>query len=240
MKSINLICLPFAGGNRYSYRDYELKCPPFIKLIPVESPGRGVRIREPLMYSMSVIVEDMYRQIKDIVDLQPYAIYGHSMGGLGAYLLTQKLLERGHMAPITLFITGTTGPSAISRQGKKRHLLSKKEFIEEIIALDGMPEEILKNEEMIEYFEPILRADFTATETYVHRESLPFDLPVTVITGDEEDMKDEDILRWQNVTIREIDFRKMSGKHFFIFKHPEAIIDIISDKLTTHSKIFQR
>jgi surfactin synthase thioesterase subunit len=188
---------------------------------------------------MTDIVNDLYNQIKDIVDIQAYAIYGHSMGGLAAYLLTQQLIERKHKLPVALFITGTSGPSAISRQGKKRHLLSKKDFIHEIIELDGMPEEILKNEEMIAYFEPILRADFTATENYAHKEAPPFDIPMTVITGADEDIEPADIQRWQQVTSIEVDFRSMSGKHFFIFKHPAEIIDIISNNLITQAKIYQ-
>jgi surfactin synthase thioesterase subunit len=239
MKPVNLICLPFAGGNKYSYREYELKAPPSIKVIPVEYPGRGARMREPLLRNMKAIVDDLYRQVCNTVELQPYAIYGHSMGGLAAFLLTQKLLQHTHRPPIGLFISGTTGPSAPTRGSVKRHLLDKDAFISEIIDLDGMPAEILESKEMMEYFEPILRADFTATETYIHEETPQLDLPMIVITGTEEDMKMEDVQLWQKENSQTIDFRQMPGKHFFIFHHAEKIVELIADQLVNHIKLCQ-
>src|SRR5438552_3447454 len=107
-------------------------------MIGFESPGRGSRMREPLLFDMDELVEDLYQQVKPHVDAQDYAIYGHSMGGLASYLLTTRLIKEKHRLPQQLFITGTTGPSAVSRQEKKRYLLEKEEFISEIRDLDGM------------------------------------------------------------------------------------------------------
>ncbi len=234
MRPVNLICLPFAGGNKYSYREYESKMPASVKMMPLDYPGRGSRMREPMLTCMTRITDDLYRQVRNCVDLQPYAIYGHSMGGLAAFLLTHKLMRHRHRAPLHLFITGTTGPSALSRCSIKRHKLDKKAFIGEIINLDGMPEEILRNEEMMEYFEPILRSDFTATETFVYEELPGLSIPMTVVTGTEEDMKMEDILLWQKETSHPVDFRQMTGKHFFIFQHTEEMIEVITEQLINH------
>ncbi len=49
MKEIKLFCLPFAGGNRYSYREFTAKAPSFLKVIPLEYPGRGNRVHEELV-----------------------------------------------------------------------------------------------------------------------------------------------------------------------------------------------
>jgi surfactin synthase thioesterase subunit len=240
MLPINLITLPFAGGNKYSYRQYGPECPAYLKMMPFEYPGRGARMREPLLRSMTAITDDLYAQVRSIVDRQRYAIYGHSMGGLAAYLLTHKLLHNHHAPPLALFISGSTAPSA--RQGeenRKRHLMEKKEFIQEIRDLNGMPDEILANTEMMEYFEPILRADFTATETYVHPDYPPLDLPLTVLNGTEEDMEEEDIRLWQKETLQKADFRKMTGNHFFIYHHIPEIMSIISGQLSKHVKTYQ-
>lgn len=230
-KSIRLFCLPFAGGNKYSYREFAEKAPSFLNITTIEYPGRGARIKEAFPSDIDQLVNDLYRQILPLADEGSYAIYGHSLGGLVAYLLTRKLVENDHKAPLHLFITGTTGPSALSRTEKKRHLLEKKEFIEEIRELDGMPEEILNNDELLYYFEPILRSDFKLSEDYKHIEKVPFNIPVTVITGTEEDMELEDIRLWQKETTCTVDFKRMPGKHFFIFQHAFKIMEIISKKL---------
>ncbi|MCW3094177.1 MAG: Thioesterase [Ferruginibacter sp.] len=237
-KTTNLFCLPFAGGNKYSYREFTEKAPSFLNIVTLEYPGRGNRMREPLPSDINELANDLYKQVSALLGEGDYAIYGHSLGGLMAYLLTRKLEENGHKLPLHLFITGTTGPSALSRSEKKRHLLNKADFVAEIKELDGMPDEILNNDELLYYFEPILRSDFKISEEYSYQESPPLDIPVTVITGTEEHMELEDIQLWQKETSRPVDFKKLPGKHFFIFQHSFKIIEIISKKLYFHKTPF--
>ena len=234
-KTIQLFCLPFAGGNKYSYREFIEKAPSFLKIVTLEYQGRGTRMQDALVTDINEMVNDVFGQVSPLVGQQDYAIYGHSLGGLMAYLLTLKLVENNHKPPMHIFITGTSGPSSPDRQEeKKRYLLPQKEFIEEIRALDGMPEEILENEELLYYFEPILRADFQASETYTYRERPPLTIPFTVVTGTEEDIEPENIKLWQKESIYPVDFKRLPGKHFFIFQHTFKIIEIISKKLYLH------
>ncbi|MGF7081422.1 thioesterase II family protein [Mucilaginibacter sp. UYCu711] len=235
MKTINLICLAFAGGNRYSYRLFSEKAPPVLNLITLEYPGRGSRIKEELATDITLLIDDLYVQVNAIANSGPYAIYGHSMGGLLAYLLTLKLAENNREQPQHVFISGTSGPSSKSRSEKMRHLLERAAFIEEIRKLDGMPQEILENEELLAYLEPILRADFKISENYQHTDRLPLNLPFTVITGSEEELETEDVLLWQKETTQQVDFIQLPGKHFFILQHPEKILDIIFEKLIHQS-----
>ena len=234
-KTIQLFCLPFAGGNKYSYREFIEKAPSFLKIVTLDYQGRGTRMQDALVTDINEMVNDVFGQVSPLIGQQDYAIYGHSLGGLMAYLLTLKLVENNHKPPMHIFITGTSGPSSPDRQEeKKRYLLPQKEFIEEIRALDGMPEEILENEELLYYFEPILRADFQASETYTYRERPPLTIPFTVVTGTEEDIEPENIKLWQKESIYPVDFKRLPGKHFFIFQHTFKIIEIISKKLYLH------
>lgn len=204
-------------------------------MIPLEYPGRGSRMKEPFIKDIHLLAEDLYREVKNGIDSMEYAFYGHSMGGLVAFFLAKKILAEGHTPPVHLFITSTTGPSS-PPEDKKRHLLEKKEFIEEIRSLDGCPEEILLSDELLDFVEPILRADFEVSETFVYETATPTSLPITIVTGSEEDMEKEDILLWQKETIFPVDFRRMPGKHFFIFKYPFEIVELISKKLLFQSK----
>ncbi len=239
-QKLNLYCLPFAGGNKYSYREFIEKAPSFLNIITLEYPGRGSMIKEPLLSDINALVDNLFKQISNEIDDTNYGFYGHSMGGLISYLLTLKIIESKKRAPSHLFITGTSGPSAPSRQEeKKRYLLDRKEFIEEIKGLDGMPEEILQNEELLYYFEPILRSDFKLSENYIYQDHAPLNIPITVITGTDEDMELEDVQLWQKETTFKVDFKRMPGKHFFIFKQAKTIIDIISKKLFFQTKAYQ-
>lgn len=238
MKKINLFCFPFAGGNKYSYREYEQVLPSFLNLIPVEYPGRGARSKEPFITNMDELIDDLYARICHTIDEADYAFYGHSMGGVVAYFLIRKIIDRRHRMPLHLFITGTTGPSAVSREEKKRHLMGEREFIDEIKELDGCPEEVLQNKELWDYFEPVLRADFAVSEAFSYVYDDPFDIPMTVITGAEEDMEATDIHLWQQETTCTVDFRQMPGKHFFILKYPHEVVQIIAEKIFPYTKAF--
>src|ERR1700761_746376 len=100
-KPINLFCLTFAGGNKYSYRFFTGKNPSFLNVITLEYPGRGTRLKEQFASDIHSLVDDMYHRVISVVDAgqDDYAIYGHSLGGLVSYLLTLKLLENNHRLP---------------------------------------------------------------------------------------------------------------------------------------------
>jgi surfactin synthase thioesterase subunit len=230
-KKTMLICLPFAGGNKYSYRSLFHAGNPYFNTVSPEYPGRGARISEELRSDLNELSEDLYRQVSPILNTGEFAIYGHSLGGLLAYLLTLKIIQNKHRAPKHLFITGAAGPSAASRSERQLYLYPRKEFLEEVRMLGGLPEELLKEPEMISFLEPILRNDFKASATYIHEAREPLNVPVTVITGTEESITEHDILLWQKDCACAVDFITMPGDHFFIFKHGHELIDIFSKKL---------
>jgi surfactin synthase thioesterase subunit len=231
MKSIKLFCFPFAGGNKYVYREFEKAAPPFLTLHPLEYPGRGSRSGESLLDDIDSLVTDCYKKIVEDIQQADYSFFGHSMGGLLAFLVARKIMEEGHRPPRHLFITGTSGPSAPSREEKRRHLLSRCEFIEELIKMNGRAADALRDAELFDYLEPIIRSDFKASESYVHKEGEPLNIPMTVITGIQEEMTTEDIELWQKESNLPVEFRRMPGDHFFILDYPEQLITLFSRKL---------
>jgi surfactin synthase thioesterase subunit len=232
MFPIKLYCFPFAGGNRYSYRQYEMKAPSALKVVTLEYPGRGGKVQEACITDMRLLVDHLYDKMRNQHRSGAFALYGHSMGAVVAYYLARKIVANNEPPPMHLFLTGTTGPSSLSREMKKRHLMGKKEFIEELRHLDGCPEEILQDPDLLEYFEPILRADFEVSETFTHEADIPLNIPFTVITGTEEDMAPEDIYLWQRESLYPVEFYRLPGKHFFIFKSSGRIMEIIASKLS--------
>ncbi|MEO1054745.1 MAG: thioesterase domain-containing protein [Bacteroidota bacterium] len=234
MNKINLICLPYAGASKYAYNDFKQYTPEYIELVPTELPGRGSRYTERLLKDMDTIVDDIFLQVKGHVNV-PYAIYGHSMGTLLGYLLVRRIISEGLPEPILLFCTGRGGPS-VEMELPHRHTLSKDDFKEEIRDLGGSPDEILEDEDLMEFFEPILRADFEAIETYEHTPGEPFDIPITAIIGDREKATYEEAQEWKKVTQGDVDIRIFPGKHFFIFNNTREIIKLITQKITKYGR----
>jgi surfactin synthase thioesterase subunit len=212
--------------------------PSFLNFLPLEYPGRGTRIHEALRTDIHAIVDDLFDKIKVNLGVD-YALYGHSMGGIITYLLAKKVIAAGCRPPLHLFITGTPGPASDRERKKSLYLLNKTEFLEEVGKLRGLPDEILADSELVDFFEPVLRADFKVSETYLYEETEPMDVPITVITGTEEDMKQADIRLWQRESSYEVDFRVMRGHHFFIFSSTAEIVNIIVRKLISSQKYYQ-
>lgn len=225
--------MPFAGGSRYSYRNYQNNVSDTLNIIPLEYPGRGARMKEALIKDMDLLVNDMLLQIDRYKTNKPYMIYGHSMGGIVGFLVSKKILQRKLIEPPAhLFITGTTAPACKSREAKRRYLLPKKDFITELKNMEGCPEEILNNDDLLNYYEPILRADFEAAETFRYHHDSPVKLSMTVVTGTEEDMAPEDIAMWQQESVDPVNFKRLPGGHFFIFNNTEQIMSMLSNQLS--------
>src|SRR5689334_19306023 len=139
MKSkVNLFCIPFAGGNKYSYREVIEFTDERFNLLRLELPGRGTRVGERLLKNIHEITDDIFEQLKDQL-IAPYAIYGHSLGALLSYLVTKKIIERNLNAPIHLFVSGGKSPSVRISNQEAIHVLPRKEFLKKLLEYGGFP-----------------------------------------------------------------------------------------------------
>ena len=223
----NIFCLTFAGGSSYHYREFQKFTAGSTHIFPVELPGRGKRFSEPLLTNIHEMVEDVLGQIAPVLD-KPYTIYGHSLGAKLGYLLTKRIIGGNLPEPLHLFVSGSEGPSSEPRE-RNRHLLPSGKFKALLNRFEGTPAEVLENSELMDFFEPIIRADFQAVDTYVYEYSEPFDIPVTVMIGRDDRLTAEGVMKWQDITTRRISVREFPGGHFFVFKHLPELGKIFSE-----------
>jgi surfactin synthase thioesterase subunit len=225
----NLFIFPFAGGSKYSYQGHFTSPHASLQIQPIEFPGRGGRIKEALLSNINLIVDDVFEKIRDKLDI-PYAFYGHSMGALAAYLLAKKIVDANLPQPHYLFVSGRGGPSAPSRKQPK-YLLPTGEFKKELKNLGGIPDDILTDDMMMDFFEPILRADFQAVECFQYQHTTSFDIPILIMIGENEDITIEEAHAWQKETTAPIEIIAFKGGHFFIFDSAEEIMRHVYQKI---------
>lgn len=229
MNKIKLICLPFAGGSKYAYQKFVKISPDWLQVIPLDLAGRGSRINETPMTSMASIVPDVMAKIKPLID-GPYAIYGHSMGALTSLLLVREIRKQGLPMPEHLFVTGHGGPSSSDKK-IVRYDMNQKDLVEELKALDGMPEEVLKDKVLLDYCLPIIRADFEAIETYEYLTDEPLEVPITCVIGKDEQISLERAKSWQDETNASLVVKQFPGKHFFIFDYENELMQMMCKTL---------
>ncbi len=224
MKKAQLFLLHFAGGNIYSFNAITPRLKG-LEVIPLELPGRGRRIGEPLLKDFDLAATDFFNQIVAKLNGAPFLVYGHSMGAYLGLRVT-NLLERAGRPPAYLIVSGNPGPGVPRKRDVKRHLLGKAEFIDELRILGGVPEEVFQDPEMFGFFEPILRADFQVAEADGLTHEPPVAAPLYALMGSEEENPDQ-IDNWGRFTRSDFRAEILEGNHFFIHKHPQRMADVI-------------
>lgn len=222
---VRLFCFPFSGGSAISYRELGAAIGT-IDVTTLELPGRGRRFSEPPLYTVEGMVDDLLEQIGPVLR-DPYALFGHSMGAILAYLVAKRLIARGLPQPLALFASGCRAPAAICSEGW--HLLPRPAFRAVLADLGGCPPAILVDPELMALYEPVLRADFRAIADYRYASTLPFEFPITVLLGDGDNVSDDEAGQWQRETTHPLVLRKFVGNHFFIFRHWPNIRQLISN-----------
>jgi surfactin synthase thioesterase subunit len=222
-KKPQLFLLHYAGGSRFSF-DFLL---PFLQEFDVhrlELPGRGKRIGETLLSSVEEAVEDYLKQILSKRSDAPFLIFGHSMGAsIGAYT-TQRLEALGHY-PEKLILSGNPGPGI--GQKRKRHLMEKDEFVLELKRIGGMPVDFFNHPELVDFFIPILKADFEIIEKDHDIRLLPLRTSIHALMGNQE-KECLHIRNWKRFTRSEFTCQILEGNHFFIHQHPREIASIFN------------
>jgi surfactin synthase thioesterase subunit len=227
-KKIKVFCIPFAGGSEYSFFEFKKRCPGALEIVPVALPGRGSRIKEDRIEDAYDLRDDVYRTIKNSIT-GDYIIYGHSMGGILAALVSEKLKQNGDPMPLSLFISGCDS-IANNITNKKRYLLSDPDFIDMLTEMGGSPKEILENRELLDFFLPILRSDFKAIDLYIHDKFEKINLDIDVLIGTADKVSVEEAQDWQKITSGQVTVKQFPGDHFFIYAILDDILKMIENR----------
>jgi medium-chain acyl-[acyl-carrier-protein] hydrolase len=154
----------------------------------------------------------------------PYAFFGHSMGSLVAFELAREMRRRGLPGPELLMVSGHRAPQRPDPE-PPIHGLPEHEFLEEIRQLNGTPEAVLKNPELLQLVIPVLRADFEVCETYAYEEETPLACPIAAFGGTEDaDVPREDVAAWSHQTTGPFTLRMFPGGHFYFLDQPAVLM----------------
>jgi surfactin synthase thioesterase subunit len=219
-----LFLIPFAGGNRYSYQFLKSHLTGF-ECITLELPGRGRRMKEPFLKNFDEACSDIFDQMRNKIAANRILIYGHSMGALIA-LKVAGMLEHINVKPAYIIVTGNPGPGV--KEGKTKYLLNDNEFKEELKLIGGVPDDVFNNEQLLNYFIPILRTDFEVLEKNSDAFVFPaITAPIYAVMGSEEECNEE-ITNWAAYTKSSFQSTIVKGNHFFIYENAGEIARIIN------------
>ncbi|MBP3325573.1 MAG: thioesterase [Coprococcus sp.] len=229
---MNLLCIPYAGATPVCYQCFKRYLPEWLHLTTAVLPGRGLRANEKACILFNDAIEDICNRYIYIFESGDYALFGHSMGSTMVYELTYKMIEKGLPLPKHLFFSGRTAPQQ-SYQHEKITDKNPNDFKKKIIKLGGIPEELLKNPDVLDYFLKQIYEDILLLEDYSYLEGRPsLECDISVFYGREDELfsqAESDL--WKQLTKKKCNVYGFSGNHFFIESHAEEIVDIFCREL---------
>ncbi|WP_310598895.1 alpha/beta fold hydrolase [Desulfobulbus sp.] len=217
-----LFCFPYAGGGASIFRQWQEHLPVGVQVCGVQLPGRENRITEAPHTDLRLLVEQMFAGLLPFLN-KPFAFFGHSLGAKLAFELARLLRKKHQPQPRHLFVAGSRAPHL--REPRPLHQLPEHVFIEELRRYEATPEVLLANKELMAFYLPLLRADFTVDETYVYAEEAPLPCPLTVYGGlADKEVAQEELEAWQRHSTGIFCCRMFAGNHFFIKSAQDLVL----------------
>jgi len=230
LANLRLFCFPFAGGSALTYRAWTGSLPTNIEVCPIELPGRGSRMRETLYKNIKPLVTDLAEALTLYQD-KPFVFFGHSMGALIGFEIARLFGNQNRPGPVHLFVSGHTAPQ-FGCAHDPIYNLPEQLFIEELRKLEGTPEAVLNNSELMQLIIPMLRADFELNETYSYEPGSPLKCPISVYGGmHDKDVSQDKLEAWKEMTSADFTIQMFTGGHFFLQTEQPVVLQVLSHEL---------
>lgn len=228
---LRLFCFPSAGGGASAYMPWTELLPAGVELCRVQLPGRESRFVEPAYEDLDDLLEPLTDALRPFFDV-PFALFGHSMGALIGYEMTRRLRDAGDPTPAGFYASGHRAPHMPLRRQLWAEL-PEDELVRELRELDGIPRELLGNEEILEVVLPTLRCDLRLYEAYQHEPGEPLPCPLAAFGGDSDLLVDMDEIEgWRQHSSVATDIHVYGGNHFFLQSQRDAFLRDFSRHLS--------
>lgn len=214
--SLRLFCFPYAGAGASVFRTWWRDLPNEVEICSVQLPGRETRFRERLYTSLPPLIEVLSAVALPLLD-RPFAFFGHSMGGLIGFELARALRRIGAPSPQVLFLSGRRSPESRRLESDvELHQLPEPALWEQLIQMNGIDPQFLEQKELMSLLIPVIRADFSVCETFLHPNEAPLGCPIVAFGGDrDQTVLLEHLMGWRAETTGGFEIKVIPGTHFF-------------------------
>ncbi|MGH2352606.1 MAG: thioesterase II family protein [Chloroflexota bacterium] len=221
---LRLFCFPYAGAGPSMFRWWPAGLPASVDVIGIQLPGREGRFREPCLTRMEDLIPPLAEAVHPFLD-RPFALFGHSMGALAGFELARHLRRTGGPAPARLIVSAMGAPHVPSVAPPISHLPDAAFCAEVQRRYHGIPDEILREPELLDLLLPVLRSDIRLIERYRCAPDAPLGAPITALGGDQDPWSQPERLDpWRAHTVGGLTIRMYPGGHFFINTSPGPIL----------------
>ncbi|WP_427185156.1 thioesterase II family protein [Bordetella bronchialis] len=228
--AVSLLCLPCAGASATMYLRWRRRLEPWLHILPVELPGRGIRMDEPYATDVETLAARLVEEHAGDMARQPYALFGHSMGALIAYHMAARIGARGLAAPSLLIVSGSPAPA---RRDPARFdgMDNDQALIDDLRKQGGTPEAVLGSRGLRRFALDTLAADYAMCRAYRYAPRPRLAVPLLVLAGRDDDIAAPAIDAWREETACGIRQAWFEGGHFFVKHREEEVLALIDRSL---------
>jgi medium-chain acyl-[acyl-carrier-protein] hydrolase len=236
--AIRLICIPPAGGGVSSFRGWCERLG-IAEVGLVELPGRGSRLREPVVASVPVAVHGL---VDAIVRgrVAPTALFGHGLGATIAFEAARHLQARSWPV-LALFVSGRRAPT-LPCCGPALSGLPPEQLVEEAQRRsDVIPLDAALDRDSIELLVPGVRADFEMLDGYTYQPGAPLRCPIVACGAvSDPDVSRNDLSAWRAETSARFSLHTLAGDASYLQREREAVTALIANQLSVMASALAR
>jgi acyl transferase domain-containing protein/acyl-CoA synthetase (AMP-forming)/AMP-acid ligase II/surfactin synthase thioesterase subunit/NADP-dependent 3-hydroxy acid dehydrogenase YdfG len=222
-----LFCLPWAGAGASVYTGWAAKLDGIAAVVAIQPPGREDRQHEPALTSMEALADAIAGALSEDFPLtRPFALFGHSLGGLVAFELARCLRRRGVRLPDLLCLSGCVPPPDAAAAAL--HTLPDEAFREACRRDLAVDEALVGNDSLWRSVLPVLRADLAVLETYrvAAEPALPVRTHVIGARGDRL-APVAALGGWSTLIGGALTIDVLDGGHMFVAGQADAVLAIL-------------
>lgn len=226
---LRLFCLHHAGGGASAYAQWAGLVGGEVDVLPVQLPGRENRIDEPRGQRMDELVPDLIAGLGEHLR-PPFAFYGHSMGALVAYALTEALPAHGLPMPEVLLLGAYPTPDRHRFMRRVPHL-TPGDLVGLLRRLGGASDLTLRYPAWRDAAVASIRDDLMTCHSY-RPGTNPITCDIQVFVGKDDPVMDRDeAAGWARHTTGTFRMHSIPGGHFFVRDSPDLFFPALREAL---------
>ncbi|MCM1187138.1 MAG: thioesterase domain-containing protein [Lachnoclostridium sp.] len=220
---MKLFCLAHAGGDsRYFDKFISYTRNKNIDIVPIEYNGRGKYKKEKIAESFDELQSEVLDKICMYISNEPYAIFGHSMGGLLAYEICASMLQKKVKLPIHLYISSRDEPKS-----PHSYIFSDNKLVERLLSIGDENSAIYLNKRFAKIYLYRIKEDFRLLQQYQCLKPIKLDIHTRIFWSKTDDTILTVIKNWDNYFTGVVEYKEFSGGHFYLNYHYKDVLDII-------------
>lgn len=226
---MNVFCFHHAGGTASSYRRWTTELLP-VRIICTELMGKGTRRAEPFINDSKTLARLLAEQVAIKNGGNRFCLFGHSMGAALAFEICCVLERQYGLKAEKLIVAGRQAPQDENLSEFKSYM-DDEALIQELRRYQLTPDEVLNNQQFMEYYLPEMRRDYQLSESFSYHGEIT-NVPVIAHAAAEDPGADRTWMEhWQQVTTSQFMLREFAGNHFFVLAESGYLQALVEDIL---------